>query len=87
MKLLVGWGLSGPSYTPHADATARLGEPSWGRSELLRDLELRLGLGREDALPSVRVPRWHARIAKVGAANEFYAFDLAFKIVNRFLSV
>ena len=73
MKLLVGWGLSGPSFTPHTDATARLGEPTWGRSELLRDLELRLGLPREDALASVRVPRWYARIAKLPSPTAFYA--------------
>jgi ATP-dependent helicase/nuclease subunit B len=73
LKVLVGWGLGGASFTARSPVGARLGEPTWGPNELLRDLELRLALPRDDAPPSLRIPRWHARIAALADAKAFYA--------------
>jgi ATP-dependent helicase/nuclease subunit B len=73
MKLTVGWGLSGPAFVDESGATARVGQPTWGPSELLRDLELRLGLPGEGDAESVRVPKYRARVAHLADAGAFYA--------------
>lgn len=78
MKLLVGWRLGGPTFTArNVDGVARLGEPIWGPNDLLRDLELRLGLPHVDVAPSARVPRWAARIKLVADEKAFYARSFA----------
>lgn len=85
MKPLVGWGLGGPSVRPRAPGgAARLGEPAWSPAQLLRDLELRLGLPQGEASAAVRVPSFSKRLAAqvasaaAGAATKpFYASSFA----------
>lgn len=94
MKLLVGWGLGGPTVRPQrADGprkTAWLGEPMWSPAQLLRDLELRLGLPQTEASAAVRVPSWskrleslvlvaaaRARASATGSNPPFYARSFA----------
>lgn len=76
---LIGRGLDGPSFVPkdRAPPRAALGEPVWGATALLRDLELRLALSGAIAPRSVRVPRYAAQIAAIGDANAFYARSFA----------
>ena len=79
MHPLVGWGLGGPTFTPRDSPAedARIGEPVWGPSGLLRDLELRLGLPPVAEVASARIPRWVARIKAVADAAAFYAKSFA----------
>lgn len=78
MKPLAGWRLGGPTFTARdVDGRGRLGEPVWGPNELLRDLELRLGLPHVAGAPSARVPRWAARIKRVADDKAFYAKSFA----------
>jgi len=76
---LVGRGLDGPSFAPHHQAAprARLGEPVWGSTGLLRDLELRLALSGTISPRSVRVPRYAAQMTALGEAGAFYAASFA----------
>jgi len=79
MKPLVGWGLGGPTFTPRdlPNGSARIGEPTWSPSQLLRDLEMRVGLWPATESASARVPRFVARIKAVADANAFYAKSFA----------
>ena len=79
VKPLVGLGLGGSSFTARdlPTAGARLGEPVWGPSALLRDLELRLGLPPVLEAASVRVPRWATRIQSLANPRAFYAASFA----------
>lgn len=86
MKPLVGWALGGPCVRPQNTAaegprqTAWLGEPTWSPSQLLRDLELRLGLPQGEASAALRVPSWSKRLAACVArsgAPPFYARSFA----------
>lgn len=77
MRPIVGWALEGPSFTGAALGQARLGEPAWGPLGLLRDLELRLGLPHEEALPSARVPLYRARIGRLADSRAFYSRSFA----------
>ncbi len=72
MKPTVGWGLSGPSFVDSPQG-ARLGEPLWGPGELLRDLELRLGLPAVSVSEGARVSVYRARIGRLGSGAAFYA--------------
>lgn len=72
MKPTVGWGLSGPSFVEEPEQ-ARVGRPTWGPGELLRDLELRLGLLEEQASESTRTPGYRARIERLTDTGAFYA--------------
>ncbi|HEX2734534.1 MAG TPA: PD-(D/E)XK nuclease family protein [Polyangiaceae bacterium] len=77
MHPFVGLELSGASLTPVNDlepGTGRLGAPVWGPEELLRDLELRLGIPQvEQDSSAVRVTRWAERIAPLAAAGRYYS--------------
>lgn len=79
MTPLVGRGLDGPSLVPRprAPRSGRLGEPVWGSTALLRDLELRLALSGTISPRSVRVPHYAAQIAGYGDASAFYAASFA----------
>ena len=82
LKPLVGWALGGPSVRPRPPRGAgRLGEPAWSPSQLLRDLELRLGLPKVEASAAQRVPIWSKRLASHiarAASAPFYARSFAF---------
>lgn len=56
-----------------------LGKPVWGASQLLRDLELRLGLASSAELTTEasRVLRWSARLQAMASAQRFYAASFA----------
>ncbi|MBX3199284.1 MAG: PD-(D/E)XK nuclease family protein [Labilithrix sp.] len=77
MRPRVGLALGGPVFAGSAEPRGHLGAPAWGPSGLLRDLELRLGLGPVNEVASVRVPRWTARIKAVADASAFYARSFA----------
>lgn len=84
MKPLVGWGLGGGCIRSRAAGeSARLGEPTWSRGGLLRDLELRLGLPQGEESAAVRVPSWSKRLAAhvasacADSATPFYAASFA----------
>lgn len=64
---------------PPAPRQGALGEPVWGVGQLLRDLELRLGLGAGDEVPTEasRVLRWSARLRAMAPAKRFYAASFA----------
>lgn len=80
MKPLVGWGLGGSLVRerPTNGARGRLGEPTWSPSQLLRDLELRLGLPQREASASARVPMFSRRLAAVVAARQARGAPLPF---------
>src|SRR4051812_37670430 len=77
MRPLVGWALAGPCVRPWArGASARVGEPTWSPAQLLRDLEMRLGLPKSEAPSAQRVPIWARRIDALtvtAATKPFYA--------------
>ena len=72
MRPLAGLGLQGPAYIAK-DRRTRLGEPHWGPAELLRDLQLPLGLGRKETPRSDRVQKWAGRMRTLADARASYA--------------
>lgn len=72
MTPLVGWSLGGPCVR---EERAWLGHPAWSPSQLLRDLELRLGLPRADDDVAARLPAWQRALA--APREPFYAASLA----------
>lgn len=61
-------------FAPRREAACvRLGEPVWGHTALLRDLELRLGLPPVVESVSARIPSWSSRIKSLGDESAFYA--------------
>src|SRR5450432_2541756 len=73
-SLLIG----GATLTEHDDlaaSSARLGCPVWSRTQLLANLELRLGLPRPGHAQAVRVQQWSRRMAELEAVTpgQFYA--------------
>ena len=77
MNPLVGWALAGPVVRPSPanGARGRLGEPTWSPSQLLRDLELRLGLPQLVPSAAQRIPAYAQRLRALPHA--FYARSLA----------
>lgn len=76
MHPLVGLDLAGASLTPFDDLRAgegALGRPVWGPDQLLRDLELRLGLGKPEGAEALRVMQWASRINAFAAHGRFYS--------------
>lgn len=76
MRALVGLDFGGASWTsaeamPPGGAT--VGHVSWGPGQLLRDLELRLGLARDAEPQALRVARWQARVAAVTVNGRYYS--------------
>ncbi len=50
-----------------------IGQVTWGPGQLLRDLELRLGLTQNPAPQALRVARWQQRVAAVAKAGRYYS--------------
>lgn len=76
MRVLVGLDLGGATWTAGEALPlggAGVGQATWGPAELLRDLELRLGLTRASEPQVVRVACWQARIASVTAQGRYYS--------------
>src|SRR4029079_19572103 len=78
LKILCGLSLDGARLTEVEDLAvgrALVGCGALGPSGLLRDLELRLGLGavRAGASRSVRIARWSTRLKDLAARGRFYS--------------
>ena len=75
MHALVGLELGGASVTERAVRlnTGALGEVCWGPTQLLRDLELRLGLSVPCPSRAVRVARFAKRMAKLAPQGRYYS--------------
>lgn len=76
MRVIVGLCFGGPTLTEPEDFApgwAGIGRVSWGPSELLRDLELRLGLTLQLEPQALRVARWQARLAAVAPRGRYYS--------------
>lgn len=76
MRVLVGLDLGGASLTAHDDLSLNsgtLGSVCWSPSELLRDLELRLGLSLPRSPHAVRVARFAARMSKLPPEARYYS--------------
>lgn len=66
-------------FNAFAPGQGALGKPVWGLGQLLRDLELRVGLsvGAEVASDAARVLRFRARLQAKAAAGRFYSASFA----------
>lgn len=76
MRVLVGLDLGGATWTaPQAlpVGSASIGRMTWGPGQLLRDLELRLGLTGKSEPQAVRVARWQARLAVIAGQGRYYS--------------
>ncbi len=76
MRVLVGLDLGGASLTAHDDlsrGSGVLGSVCWSPSELLRDLELRLGLSLPRSPHAIRVARFAARMSKLSPEGRYYS--------------
>ncbi len=76
MRVMVGldWGgatWTAPESLPVGGAT--VGQMTWGPGQLLRDLELRLGLVGKAEPQALRVARWQARMAAVAEQSRYYS--------------
>ncbi len=81
MRVLAGLELGGGALSERRDGGARsgaLGEVCWGPRQLLRDLELRLGLAHAPQPRALRVARYAARMAKLAPQGRYYSrsFDV-----------
>ncbi|MCA9587532.1 MAG: hypothetical protein KC657_19530, partial [Myxococcales bacterium] len=71
---LVGWHFGGPVVRPRAQGVAAwFGQPTWSAGQLLRDLEMRLGLPPSEAAAAVRVPVYARRLAAVMKDEPFFS--------------
>jgi ATP-dependent helicase/nuclease subunit B len=78
MRIFAGLGFGGPTLTATDDPASgqgRLGHAVWGPGELLRDLELRLGIAVEPPLAAVRVARWAERMNRLAPFGRFYSMS------------
>jgi len=76
MRVLVGLEFGGATLTEFDDlepGRGTLGHAVWSPSQLLRDLELRLGLGAEIESEALRSARWVARMADLAPRGRFYS--------------
>ncbi|HEY5376953.1 MAG TPA: PD-(D/E)XK nuclease family protein [Polyangiaceae bacterium] len=76
MRVLAGLEFGGATLTAFDDLAlgrANIGHAVWNPNQLLRDLELRLGLGAERESEAVRVAKWVARIAELPPRDRFYS--------------
>ena len=79
---LVSIFFRGATLTEHDDlrpGAAHLGKPVWNQSQLLRDLELRVGVASATPAKAVRVQRWARQMAELEAAKpgRFYQGSFA----------
>jgi ATP-dependent helicase/nuclease subunit B len=76
MRVLAGLEFGGATLTELDDLEAgrgSIGQAVWSPAQLLRDLELRLGLGAELESEALRIARWGARIAELAPLGRFYS--------------
>ena len=75
---LVGHFFAGATVTEHDELSAvpaRLGQPVWGPSALLGNLELYLGLPTPNVTDAVRVQRWSRRLDDAHASRRRFYSD------------
>jgi len=80
MRILTGLELSGANSTGRAGpgtGEGAIGSACWGPMELLRDLELRLGLWAVFQPNAVRIACFAARMAKLAGQERFYSRSFA----------
>lgn len=80
MRVLAGRELGGASLAPSEEkplGRGSVGHATFGPGQLLRDLELRLGLGAAPADQALRVSIWAARMAAAAPEQRFYARSFA----------
>jgi hypothetical protein len=76
MHVLAGLEFGGATLTEFDDLDpgwGNLGHAVWSPSQLLRDLELRLGLGAAVESEALRSARWAARMAELAPRGRFYS--------------
>jgi ATP-dependent helicase/nuclease subunit B len=76
MRLVVGLDLEGATRTAPevlSIGSASVGQATWGPTQLLGDLELRLGLVAKSERQALRVARWQARIASISGRGRYYS--------------
>jgi len=76
MRILVGQDFGGPTLTALNELESgrgAIGDAVWGPNQLLRDLELRFGLGSSAEPEALRVARWGARMAAFSPLGRFYS--------------
>lgn len=60
-----------------AQRDATVGDVAWSPIQLLRDLELRLGIGEDVAAQAPRVTSWQERLVAMGSRQRFYTRSFA----------
>lgn len=78
MRIFTGLGFGGPMLTALDDPAfgqGHLGHAAWGPGELLRDLELRLGIAGEPPMPALRIARWAERMNRLSPFGRFYSMS------------
>ena len=76
MRVLAGLGFGGATLTAFDDLAlgrGSIGHAVWSPSQLLRDLELRLGIGADLESEAVRVAKWVARMVELAPRDRFYS--------------
>jgi ATP-dependent helicase/nuclease subunit B len=76
MRVLAGLELGGATLTRFDDRDSgqgAIGEVVWGPEQLLRDLELRLGLGTDQESAALRTAKWAERMAPIAPLGRFYS--------------
>ncbi len=78
MRIFAGLGFGGPTLTALDDPALQqghVGDAVWGSGELLRDLELRLGIAEDPPVPALRVARWAERMNRLAPFGRFYSIS------------
>lgn len=76
MRIFAGLGFGGPTLTALDDPAlgqGHVGHAVWGPAELLRDLELRLGIAADPRVPALRIARWAERMSRLAPFGRFYS--------------
>jgi len=78
MRIFAGLGFGGPTLIPLDDPAfgqGHIGHCVWGPAELLRDLELRLGIAADPPVPALRIARWAERMNRLAPFGRFYSLS------------
>lgn len=78
MRIFAGLDFGGPTLTALDDPAfggGHLGQAVWGPTELLRDLELRLGIAGDPPVAALRIARWAERMHRLAPCGRFYSMS------------
>jgi hypothetical protein len=78
MRIFAGVGFGGPTLTALDDPASLpgyLGHACLGPGELLRDLELRLGIAGDPPVPALRIAKWAERMNRLAPFGRFYSMS------------